>query len=68
VVIEDEQRRRRTLQEWLVERGFATIMRPSLGWLPIQVSSERYVERLEGLQLAAQRERRGGWGLVTSAP
>ena len=68
VVIEDEQRRRRTLQEWLVERGLATITRPSLGWLPIQVSSEQYVERLEGLERAAQRDRRGGWGLVTAAP
>jgi hypothetical protein len=68
VVIEDEQGRRRTLQEWLVERGFATLTRPTLGWLPIQVSSEGYVERLEGLERTAQRERRGGWGLVTAAP
>lgn len=68
VVVEDEQGRRRTLQEWLVERGFATLTRPALGWLPIQVSSEGYVKRLEGLERAAQRERRGGWGLVTAAP
>lgn len=68
VMIQDEQQRRRTLQEWLVERGWATITQPPLGWLPIQVSSDRYVERLERLEHAAQRERRGGWGMATAAP
>jgi hypothetical protein len=68
VVVEDDQGRRRTLQEWLVENGYATINRTSIGWLPIQVSSEQFVERLERLEHEAQRERRGGWGVATSAP
>jgi endonuclease YncB( thermonuclease family) len=64
VVIEDAEGRRRTLQEWLVERGYATITRPELGWLPIRTSSAEFLERLEGLEHSAQRERRGGWGVV----
>lgn len=68
VVIEDEQGRRRTLQEWLVEQGLARVTEPSLGWLPIQMSSERFVGRLNALAQTAQRERRGGWGPVTPAP
>lgn len=68
VVVEDDHGRRRTLQEWLVENGFATITRPSLGWLPIQASSDQFIERLERLQHGAQRERRGGWGLTGAAP
>jgi hypothetical protein len=67
IVIEDEQGRRRTLQEWLVEQGLAKVTEPSPGWLPIRVSSERFVERLKGLERVAQRERRGAWGLVTAA-
>jgi endonuclease YncB( thermonuclease family) len=63
VVIEDEQGNRRTLQEWLVERGYGTIEPAGLGWLPLQVSSEQYFERLDRLQQVAQRERRGGWGV-----
>jgi endonuclease YncB( thermonuclease family) len=68
VVIQDEQGQRRTLQEWLVERGLAMVTRPSLGWLPIQVSADQFVERLEGLQREAQRQRRGGWGVSLAAP
>jgi len=62
VVIEDGPGRRRTLQEWLVEQGYGMITRPSLGWLPMQIDSEQFIERLEHLQVEAQRARKGGWG------
>jgi len=64
VVFEDVDGKRRTLQEWLVERGYAVITRPALGWLPIQVSTEQFIERMEGLEHVAQREKRGGWGVL----
>jgi|GEM_PF-2229656 len=67
VLFEDESGRRRTLQEWLVEHGYATITRPALGWLPVQLSADQFIERLEALQHEAQRERRGGWGVAQGA-
>lgn len=66
VVFEEEPGRRRTLQEWLVERGYVRLTRPALGWLPLQVDSGRFVERLETLQLEAQRQRQGGWGAAVA--
>ncbi len=68
VVIEDERGGRRTLQEWLVEHGYARISPESLGWLPLQVESDLFVERLETKQREAQRDRRGGWAAIAAAP
>jgi endonuclease YncB( thermonuclease family) len=64
VYLQDEKGNRRFLQDWLVEHGFATITRPSLGRLPNGQKGERFVEDLEALQHAAQRQKKGAWGLL----
>jgi endonuclease YncB( thermonuclease family) len=68
VVYEDQNGRRRTVQEWLVEQGYATITDSALGWLPTQVASEQFVEQLQRLERIAQQERRGGWGMALTPP
>ena len=68
VVYEDQNGRRWTVQEWLVEQGYATITDSALGWLPTQVASEQFVEQLQRLERIAQQERRGGWGMALTSP
>lgn len=62
VFFRDDEGRLRSLQEWLVEQGYAQITPQALDHLPTGESLEQFVARLEEQQRAAQNGRRGGWG------
>lgn len=66
VFIEEENGARRSLQEWLVEHGYAIITRPALGRLPTGETSDQFIERLERQQYAAQEQKRGGWAILAT--
>lgn len=62
VFFKDDEGQLRSLQEWLVEQGYAQITPQALDRLPTGESLEQFVHRLERQQQAAQSGRRGGWG------
>ncbi len=66
VFFKDDEGALRSLQEWLVEQGYAQITTQSLDRLPTGESLEQFVARLERQQQVAQTGRRGGWGQLAA--